>query len=162
MFRERDGQSVNRCIYCERQTTLAYQRTPKGKRTKSAHYANNVENYRAIELRTKYAMIAIDGGASYLYGVAKRRAARYGLSFTISVTDVIVPDVCPVLNIPLHFSDTRTDNTPSLDRTDNTKGYEPGNVKVISWRANRLKQDLTINDVAKLHAYMERELTHGK
>ena len=105
--------------------------------------------------------IAQDKGAGYLYTSAKRRAVRYGVSFTISLTDVRVPDVCPVLNIPLVFSETKTHNTPSLDRIDNSKGYEPGNICVISWRANFMKRDLSLDDVHKLYTYMKENL-NGK
>lgn len=76
---------------------------------------------------------------------AKSRAKQKGLPFTITEVDVIVPDTCPLLLIPLAASTVaRAPGSPSLDRKDATKGYEPGNVWVISYRANRIKNDATL------------------
>ena len=41
----------------------------------------------------------------------------------------------------------RLENSASLDRIDNVKGYIPGNVQVISWRANRVKSDATLDEL---------------
>lgn len=41
-------------------------------------------------------------------------------------------------------------NAPSIDRFDNNKGYEKGNVAVISWRANNLKRDATLDELQKV------------
>jgi hypothetical protein len=35
-------------------------------------------------------------------------------------------------------------HSPSLDRKNSSEGYVPGNVWVISWRANDLKRDGTL------------------
>lgn len=65
--------------------------------------------------------------------------------------DVVVPLVCPVLGIPIEQDLTaRTDNSPSIDRIDSSKGYIPGNVIVVSWRANRLKQDASVLEIKQL------------
>lgn len=54
---------------------------------------------------------------------AKMRAKENNLNFTIELSDIIIPKICPVLDIPLFITPgKRTDNSPSLDRADNTKG----------------------------------------
>lgn len=68
------------------------------------------------------------------------------------------PSVCPVLRIPIICGGSRTDNSPSLDRFDNDKGYTPENVRVISWRANRIKNDGTIEEHEKIVSYMKGEI----
>ena len=55
-------------------------------------------------------------------------------SITITINDLVFPERCPVLNIPLLSTGKRTDNSPSLDRIIPSLGYVPGNVKVISWK----------------------------
>jgi hypothetical protein len=51
---------------------------------------------------------------------------------------------------------SRRDNWPSFDRWDNAKGYVPGNVFVISWRANRIKWDCSVAELEAVVAYMKR------
>lgn len=74
---------------------------------------------------------------------AKSRAKLKGLEFSLKVEDVKWNSICPVLGIPISFQRNKgpggDDNSPSLDRIDNTKGYVQGNVRLISNRANKLK-----------------------
>lgn len=80
----------------------------------------------------------------------KSRAKMLGQQFTIQVSDIVVPDVCPVLGIRLnHHARTSgmKDDSPSLDRIDPKKGYVPGNIRVISGRANLLKSNATVAEM---------------
>lgn len=73
---------------------------------------------------------------------AKHRAKKRGLAFDIDFEDVVIPEMCPVLGIPLIFKEGGkggAPNSPSLDRIDNSKGYVKGNVQVISHLANSMK-----------------------
>ena len=47
-------------------------------------------------------------------------------------------------------------NWPSLDRWDSAKGYVPGNVFVISYRANTLKNSATYEEILKVAKYLSR------
>jgi hypothetical protein len=85
---------------------------------------------------------------------AKYRAKKAGIPFAITVDDIPVPARCPVLNIPLIAGEKPTPNSPSIDRTDNSKGYVPGNVRVISRAANLLKGECTVLDIVRLLEYM--------
>lgn len=89
-----------------------------------------------------------------LYCGAKSRAKRLGQEFNISLEDLQIPLTCPILNIPLYRTDGKaTDNSPSLDRIDNSKGYVKGNVQIISNKANKHKADLSLEDIQRLFAY---------
>lgn len=75
---------------------------------------------------------------------AKHRAKNKGLPFTISIDDIIIPEFCPLLNIPLVSTNDKTDpRNPSLDQKRPGEGYVPGNVWVVSSRANWIKSDAT-------------------
>jgi hypothetical protein len=88
---------------------------------------------------------------------AKARANKLQMPFELSVDDISIPSVCPVLKIPLEFQEgKKTSNSPSLDRVDNSKGYVKGNVRVISYRANRLKSDMTFEECKSLLEDFER------
>lgn len=61
---------------------------------------------------------------------------------------------CPVFDYNFHKIGGRDNHSPTLDRIDNTKGYVIGNVMWISWRANRLKGDATIQELTRfVHFY---------
>lgn len=83
----------------------------------------------------------------------KGNAQKKGIECTLTVTDLIVPDKCPILNIPLEFSEKRTYNTPSVDRIDNDRGYTPDNIVICSWRANMLKKDATVQELKRIADY---------
>lgn len=92
----------------------------------------------------------------YLLNQCRYRSKKLGIAFDIEKDDLVIPDVCPVFNIPLFFTPgRRTHNSFSLDRWDNTKGYVKGNVHVISWKANMYKGDLTLEEVERLYNYMK-------
>jgi len=94
-----------------------------------------------------------------LLQLARERAKKQGLPFLLTINDITIPDVCPALGIPIGITPVRmSDNSPTLDRIDNTLGYVPGNVRVISWRANRVKSNATLADLRLLVAYMEMYL----
>lgn len=90
---------------------------------------------------------------------AKHRAKRTGLTFNIGINDLTVPERCPVLGIPLHWRRQITntgphDDSPTIDRIDNTRGYEPGNVSIISMRANRLKNSMGLGEALAIYEYL--------
>lgn len=92
---------------------------------------------------------------------ARHRAKKKGLSFDITVDDIVIPTLCPVLSIPLvHATDSPSENSPTLDRVDPSKGYIKGNVRVISHRANRLKGDAALSEIERVADYM-REHMHA-
>lgn len=88
---------------------------------------------------------------------ARRRAKQRGLAFTITRADVRIPSHCPALGIKLGKGGKRQacDNSPSLDRIDNTKGYIPGNVVVVSNLANQIKSTATYAQVRAVADFYE-------
>ena len=91
-----------------------------------------------------------------LYRSARASARRRGIEFLISPADVVIPSICPVLAIPIiPGSGKLNDNSPSIDRIDGSKGYVPGNIWVISWRANRIKSDSTLEELKLLVSAIE-------
>jgi hypothetical protein len=94
----------------------------------------------------------------YLWYVARTRSRQKSTEFTITKEDVIIPEICPILDIPLTKGDGYLPNSMSLDRVDNTKGYIPGNVRVISRKANLMKSSLTLDVLEKLIKYIKNEI----
>lgn len=78
---------------------------------------------------------------------AKESAKSQGIPFNLEEADIVIPEVCPVLGLPIEKSGgSRTYNSPSLDRLVPSLGYVKGNVQVISWRANKLKGEGTATE----------------
>jgi len=96
---------------------------------------------------------------------ARTNAYRRGLEFSIEPSDIRIPEVCPILKIPLVVKTSvpknemaSKDDSPSIDRVDNSIGYTKDNIRVISHKANVMKRHLTIEDCNKLIAYMRWEI----
>lgn len=83
-----------------------------------------------------------------LYRSAKNRAKRNSLEFSITKEDIIIPEKCPILEIPF-VPGVRGEYkySYSLDRIDNSKGYIPGNVRVISALANHMKNQASYDEL---------------
>lgn len=115
-------------------------------------HSENPKEYKrlqALERRRRHPI-------RYLLNQARCRAKKLGLDFDIEEKDLEVPEVCPVFGIPLFFKGgKRGPNSFSLDRWDNTKGYVKGNVRVISFKANQYKGDMSIEEVQNLLEYMK-------
>lgn len=89
------------------------------------------------------------------YG-AKARAKRENLPFEIEVSDLIIPEFCPILGIKLEIRGENRESSPSIDRIINKGGYTKDNIKIISSRANRLKSDASILEAQKILSYMKQ------
>ena len=91
----------------------------------------------------------------YLLEAAKKRAKIKNLDIDITEDDFDIPEFCPILGIKL--SPVRSKDriySPSIDRRDNSKGYIKGNIAIISWKANKMKSDMTLAEVEALYNYL--------
>lgn len=91
-----------------------------------------------------------------MYDRAKTRATKRGIPFYITVEDIVMPDRCPVFGHPWEY-EPGSPWVPSLDRIDSDEGYIPGNVQVISWRANTLKNNMDPIEAKLLSGFMNGE-----
>ena len=135
------------CRTCERKYRIEYK--------ESGRKAAYLRKHRASGGKTTQDYILENPKKEMFYG-AKTRAKGSGLDFNITIDDIVIPDICPIFNIPLfRGKGSSSGNSPSLDRRDNSKGYVKGNICVISNRANSLKRDTTIEDLEKIIKYMK-------
>ena len=126
-----------------------------GYASKLKHDTSFLQNH-AEKLRAKHR--TKDGCAATMLNNAKRRARAVGLPFTITKSDIVIPEICPVLGIKLQVSSrVVAPGSPTLDRTNNDAGYVPGNVQVISMRANTMKNNATLEEVEKLYFWLKAQ-----
>lgn len=85
----------------------------------------------------------------------KANAIKLGYEFTVDFGELTFPTHCPILGTELdYFTETIQENSVSFDRIDSTKGYITGNVVIISWRANRIKNDGTADEHQKIADFL--------
>lgn len=97
---------------------------------------------------------------------AKHRAKRDGVPFTLTEFNIEMPTHCPITGVELLYAGTgktkgygAEDNAASIDKIDPTKGYTPENSVIISWKINRAKAYLSIEDIenmAKFYAQYKK------
>lgn len=115
------------------------------------------EPFRHLEVALQYRQAFTE---KYILARVRQRAKMKGVPFDLTIEDIVVPEVCPVFGVPLEYriGDRGARNlwAPSLDRHDSSKGYVKGNVYVMSNRANRLKNNGTLQEFQQIVAYLER------
>lgn len=90
---------------------------------------------------------------------ARARAKSFGLEFNLELSDIVIPEKCPIMGVPLYAGKGHSrNNSPSLDRIDNSRGYIKGNVAVISQQANSIKREANIKQIENLLKYMKQDL----
>jgi hypothetical protein len=109
------------------------------------------------------------------FGSKRARCKAAGTEFTIEPTDIPgvkirkyknyqnrwsweaikYPKVCSVFSVELDWdAHICNNNSPSLDRVNPTKGYVPGNVMLISNKANRMKQNMYLKELKIFEEYI--------
>lgn len=88
-----------------------------------------------------------------LWDRARKRAQDRGLEFDLTKDSIVVPKTCPALGLTIRFNGRRSPRSPSLDRIVPERGYVPGNIRVISDRANRLKGSRNLEELRRLAEY---------
>jgi hypothetical protein len=93
-------------------------------------------------------------------GLEASSAKKRNIYFDLKPSDIVIPDVCPVLGIPIGKRSTgkqgQKDDSATIDRFDNNKGYVKDNVFVISWKANNIKSNGTYEEIMKVAEWMRK------
>jgi hypothetical protein len=143
------------CDTCHKQNTKRYRETEHGYRLiKINRLANKERSSRHQKLKK------LENPAHVLFLQIKSRCKKRNIPFNIEESDIVIPEKCPVLGIDIFFGAKHfCYNSPSVDRIDNDKGYIKGNIMVISYRANTLKNNGTLEEHRLIVKYMEKYLT---
>ena len=124
------------CRDCARERGANYLKDPaalaKRKASTAAYYRRNKEDLQARNKRR-----FVENRAAHLAWEAKRRATRKKIPYTLTEHDVaelqraIDAGHCAVTGIPFIYDHRGSFASPSIDRIDSDKGYEPGNVRMV-------------------------------
>jgi len=132
-----------------------YQRRPDIRASRKAWRQRNADHLRDAK-RTYQAK----EWRRVLINAARARAKKLGLPFALTVENITWPEFCPILGLrldptPCIGQGRKSDNRPTIDRVVPALGYVPGNVAVISWRANRLKSDARLQDLEAIVRWLK-------
>lgn len=115
------------------------------------HYQDNKDYYKAKSVARKASL----SKEKRLWESVRSRANKAGIPFGIDISDITVPNVCPILKKPFEKSGQYG---ASVDKFIPALGYVKGNVAVISRRVNLLKNNATLEEIEALYLWMkERE-----
>jgi hypothetical protein len=85
----------------------------------------------------------------------KHRAAKQDIYFDLNPFTLVVPQVCPVLGIPLERGiGGSTPHSPSVDRLVSELGYTDSNINVVSNKVNTAKANLTVDDMYEITQWL--------
>lgn len=123
------------------------------------HYGRAVD--RKAHQDARYAKWGVREDTELYYAKRKKffakKHAKKSWAWDIEFGDLYWPTHCPILGIELdYFAEGQQDNSVSFDRIDNSLGYTKGNVQVLSWRANRLKNDGTAAELRRIADFLDR------
>lgn len=143
------------CPKCGKRKAIS--KFPKDKRRKDGTYPYCKECHRAYQ-RESYR----SGGDRYRkqrLGAARRRAARDGVPFTLTLdTFPEIPERCPCCDRRMEVGDRGgRGNSPSLDRLVPEDGYTPTNTVVLCNRCNATKQDVGPAELYRIADWLWRE-----
>ncbi len=126
------------------------------------YYNENSEKIKQMHKNRRKGLAEKDPEKLWVFNAfhdAKKRAKKKNLEFSLEKKDLIVPEYCPVLNIKLKFGvRIATDESPSIDRIDNTKGYTKDNICIISRRANSIKSNASFEEINLILKYIKKNL----
>lgn len=128
-----------------------------GSKHESDHQDRNGRRWPRVVKGFKHG--AYQSAKYHLFTAAKHRAKFKLLRFEITLDDIKIPEFCPLLGIRLcSGTGVVSDSSPQLDRLRPELGYIPGNVAVISKRANSIKQDASAEELELIAANLRKLL----
>ena len=109
------------------------------------------ERYRAIESNPQHREYKVT-----MLRKARNRAKKRNIYFNLTLNDFHIGEKCPILGTPFKVGLDNWQNSPSLDRIDNRRGYEKGNVIVVCTMANSIKNQATPSQIKKVADFYEK------
>jgi hypothetical protein len=167
-YRQHEGKAIleeRECLNCGHKWLVDVKINKVGELSKMRYFCNDCNNLLTNWQKRAIMMEKIDGFKEKvqqdkresrlrniihsIWKKAKDRAIKHGLDFNIEESDIIIPEICPILEVPLEFGTKGSyEHTPSLDRIDNSKGYVKDNVWIISKKANSMKNSATPEELS--------------
>ena len=140
---------------CRRKANPECVREYQRRKARQRYAANGEE----IKRRNRIRSTSLHGKAMELRNNAHQRARDRGLPFDLTLDWVeaelayVLEHGCPYLDIPVTLDragQRHCPNSPSIDQIDPGAGYTQENCVIVSWQANRLKSDMSLETLQLL------------
>lgn len=136
----------NNCVVCSAAAALAWQKQM---------YCERADDFRRMCRDKK-----LKNPVAYMLTGSRSRAMKRGIEFSITASDISLPEKCPCCAVSMQMRSGPAEkgplpNSPSIDRLDPSKGYVAGNVAVICWRCNEIKRNATLSELKTVVAWLE-------
>lgn len=169
-YTTRSGRTSQRskCKECWNETRKPKRNTPE-QRKKETQYSKNFRN--RVRLTEPHRIVcskawAIKNPEKHLFfrmkanSIKKKGRIERRISFDDFLREIggKMPERCPILGIKLSLdAPPKSDCIPTIDRINSSKNYEAGNIAVISWRANVIKNMGTAEDHRRIAEWMDHQ-----
>ena len=155
---------TRQCLNCKKQFVIEIHKQRQGIRRKefcddcNAVLTNNQKRKIKAEIYPEYKEKLLEQKRAevrkhkvkYMLNRVKRKSLKLGYDFNLDLEDIVIPDICPILEVPLEMGNKDNyEYSPSIDRIDNSKGYVKGNIRIISKKANSMKNCATYEELEK-------------
>lgn len=161
---------VKSCTTCGLPKTLALfyrdKTRPDGRASRCRKCVTDANAVNASNIKQARTDRRKDNPERTLLIAAKARAKLKKIACAIEVSDIFIPEFCPILGVKLESGRGKGSKgslpwSPSLDRIIPALGYIPGNVQVISKRANTMKHNASFEELVLLGEWAKRQVIDG-
>lgn len=162
--KERREEWKKRIVEIERRTDIGETQTTIGKhyRCSGETIAYWMKEFGLVGLNKKIYKLT---ESSEKMDWVNNRLAQKGFSLGDRwryLTSTEIPNQCPVLGIPIDYSrgglTYNNDTNASIDRIDSSKGYSIDNIQIMTIRANRVKNNATIEELILIGRWAEKTI----
>lgn len=160
-FKNKKGNLKNTCKKCDndkRKEKKDIYNENRNESRKNYNYEKSIENrlkYEKLKESSEKYKLYLEKTKNYsnknwwinVLSRLKKRAYQLNLPFNLDKNDLIIPEKCPLLEIPISIKNKNKFSCVSWDRIKPELGYVKGNVRAISVKANVMKNNATFDEL---------------
>lgn len=140
----------NECVQCKSIGNSIRYRNKKGLSSAKRGRPRKYPNVMDMTKPKRVCFIPVTVEEKWISRNKNGKKSKLRSELSVEYYKSLIVDTCPLLNIKLtyeSFTGNTPDNYATLDKIDPNKGYVEGNVQIVSFRANTLKNNATLEEL---------------